>query len=283
MKIIILLFCFLLPSCQTVIDEIKKRLPEIPGMPLPEPPPPVEPPKEKPAATCVKKGLSFDKNGPYQVRQRRSGGIVIYEPAVSGCKMPVYNHCNGTGAMTIYYRTQLQRMASHGYLAVAYETRNSGSGREAMRAIEYGLSRSDTVNLLVTGGHSQGGQCAASSHFLAQQKYGDSLKIVSVNEEPAWGMSRPGYAREVASLRGSSFVINGSADTVVNRAWVQRGAKLLRNDRYWYTAVGATHFNVQSWAATSTLAFANWKLLSYSDAESYFLRLPSSRYWSKVW
>ena len=256
-------------------------------LPLPEPEPlPKEPepePKEPEIDSCVKSGADFTRDGGYRVRQKRVGRVVVYEPSVSGCKMPVYNHCNGTGAQTFFYRPQMQRMASHGYLAVSYETPQSGSGREALQAIEIGLKRDDTLSLVATGGHSQGGQCAASSHFLLEQKYSESVKVVSIHEEPAYSMSRPTYAREIPQLKGSSFVIHGTRDTVVPKSWVSRGARLLKNDHYWYAANGATHMNVQGFAATGSLAFANWKLLGYEDAKRFFLEgMPAAREWSVV-
>ena len=133
------------------------------------------------------------------------------------------------------------------------------------------------------GGHSQGGGSAAAAHFLAQKKYGDNLQIISILEEPAFGMNRQGFALELPQLRGSTFVIHGSRDAIVPKSWVARGARLLANDHYWYEAVGATHINVRPWAAAGTVSFAKWKFYAMADAENYFLELmPSSRYWKAV-
>ena len=223
------------------------------------------------------------RDGGYPVRQRMIGLISVYEPTVRDCVMPVYSHSNGTGARSIFYRTQMKRFASHGYLAVAYETTQSGSGLQQMRAVDWALTRRDTAPMLVAAGHSQGGSSAMVVHYLSQKKYGDSLKIVSIMEQPAWGMNRPMWRREIGQIRGSSFIINGTADTLVSRPWVSSGVRLLRNDHSWYQANGATHFNVQPWAASGGLIYSNCKLLDYQNACRQFdITMPMSRYWTVV-
>ena len=102
-------------------------------------------------------------------------------------------------------------------------------------------------------------------------------------EQPAWGMNRPTWRREVQQLQGASFVINGTADTLVSRSWVASGERLLRNDHAWYQANGATHFNVQPWAAAGGLAFANCKLLNYErGCREFNYNMPRSRWWTTI-
>jgi len=252
-------------------------------IPKPKPKPTPKPTPEPVVESCVLEGADLMRDGGYQVRQRKVGKISVYEPVVSGCKMPVYHHGNGTGAFTGFYRTQMKRMSSHGYLAVSYETTQSGSGKGALEATDWALARNDTLPLVVSAGHSQGGQCAASLHFLLEQKYGDSIKVASVGEQPAFGMSRYSYAREIPQLKGATFLIHGTRDTTVPASWVRRGARLYKNDVTWYAAEGATHMNVQPFAATGGLAFGNCKLLEHKDACEFFeVVMPNSREWTKV-
>lgn len=256
-----------------------------PKLPAPKPVPPKEP--SPPAVNyCVKPNQSFKQNGIYRFKRSKVRNIVVYKPITnSDCKMPIMTNCNGTGASQLFYREVLERFATHGYFVAAYETPQSGSGKEALTAVEYAMREENTDdNLVATIGHSQGGQCSASVTYELERKYPNIL-VASIHGEPAYGMSRPDYTRIVPQIKSPVFVISGSRDTVVPRSWVSRGWKLLKTeDRFWYEAQGATHMNPQAWFAAGGLAFSNMVLFDYDDAREVFLnRMPASREWRVIY
>jgi len=191
--------------------------------------------------------------------------------------------CNGTGASLFFYNEVLRRFASHGYYVSSYETTQSGSGKQALQAVEYAMKQKEVSKYLVAAiGHSQGGQCAASVTYELERKYPDIL-VASIHGQPAYGMSRPDYTRILPQIKSPVFAISGSRDTTVPKSWVNRGFPLIKADKVWYEAVGAHHLNPQSWFATGGLAFSNMVLFEHKRAENYFMGLPLTEYWKVIY
>jgi len=264
----------------------RKPVPEIPSKPLPSPLPDLPPrpdPKPAPVNYCVKPGLDFNQDGPYKVISERRGFIKIMRPEIEGCIKPIMTFCNGTGSRLFFYNKVLKRFASHGYYVSSYETPKSGSGRAALRAVEYAMKQENVAKDLVAAhGHSQGGQCVASVTYELEKKYPNIL-VAAIHGQPAYGMSRPDYASILPQIKSPVFAISGSRDTSVPASWVDSGFKLIKSEKYWFEAVGATHLNPHSWFATGGLAFSNMVLFDHEDARQYFFGLPDSQYWKVIY
>lgn len=264
----------------------------VPKEPVPAPKPdlpnpkPVPPKKDPTVEYCVNPNQSFEREGEYRYRSFKDGNIVVYMPITgSDCKMPIMTNCNGTGTRQIFYRRILERFASHGYFVASYETPRSGSGKEALTAVEYAMSQENVDKDLVAAiGHSQGGQCVASVTYELERKY-PKILVAAIHGQPAYGMSRPDYVSILPKIKSPTFVINGSLDSTVPRSWVQSGWRLLSmENKWWYEAQGATHFNPHPWFAAGGLAFSNMVLFDYDDAKDEFLnRMPQSQYWKIIY
>ena len=263
----------------------KKPVPEIPAPPSdPDLPPRPEPKPEPPKVDyCVQQNVDYNKDGGYRVRTKIVGRIKIMEPVTQGCIRPIMTFSNGTGANLFFYNQILKRFASHGYYVSSYETPQSGSGKQALQAVEYAMKQRDVDPLKVISlGHSQGGQGSVSATYELEKKYRGMLAPACAIQ-PAFGMSRPDYARILPKIKSPVFAFHGSRDTTVPRSWVETGFKLIKSDKYWYEAVGSHHLNPHSWAATGCLSFANMVLLKDKGAKDYFLGLTLTQYWKKVY
>lgn len=218
--------------------------------------------------------------GPYRVSQSESGDVKIYQPEdrPNACKMPIFHFSNGTGASCGFYQPLLNHMASYGYLALCYETTQSGSGEPCMTAIETALTLYGGEvyhDRFVSSGHSQGGGAGHVCHFLLEESYPEA-NIISATIQPAHGMNRLSYRSEYPLIRGPIFTMSGTLDTVVSDAWIYLGYQLFTTEKYWYIAIGATHFNFHNWAKTSILSFSQWKLFDDEQARQSFVDLLQS-------
>jgi hypothetical protein len=226
--------------------------------------------------SCVARTASeLREIGPYEVTNTRiaEGNVVVYRPEqTSACRMPVAHFSNGTFAFCGYYKHILRHLASHGYLVACHTSSQTGSGQpclDAITAVSATYADEIYTDRFLSLGHSQGGGAAHSCQFLLERQQ-PSTMVVSVGIQPAHGMNRQSYETEYPQIRGPVLMISGSADVLVSDDWVERGFDLIASEKYWYEAVGATHFNPHSWAATAGLAFGQWKLFADDEAGAYF-------------
>lgn len=173
-------------------------------------------------------------------------------------------------------------MASYGYLGLCYESTQTGSGEPCTTAVRDAIARYGNAvyaDRILSTGHSQGGGASHTCQFLLEQA-NPRASVVSVGIQPAHGMNRPGYVREYPQIRGPVFMFSGTRDGVVSSAWVGRGFAIVESEKYFYEAVGASHFNPHNWANTSVLSFGEWKLAGDERAGAWFRDLPNNpRYW----
>tara|TARA_B100001094_G_scaffold328452_1_gene388902 strand:+ start:246 stop:1265 length:1020 start_codon:yes stop_codon:yes gene_type:complete len=225
----------------------------------------------------------FNKAGNFSVKKQKRGSVNIYEPQdiPSGCRVPIVHLSNGTGATCSYYGSILQHLASHGFLAACYESTSTGSGKPCMNSLETLLDEYSDIaaNKIGTTGHSQGGGAAITCGYLAEQKWGEKMQIAIHAIEPAHGMSRSSWKSEYPKIKSPTFMLSGSADTIVPASWVGQGYEVLNSPTYWYIANGATHMNAQPWAAESALAWFRWQLLNDEAAKEKILSLDSDSRW----
>ena len=186
---------------------------------------------------CVREGARLDKKGRYLVRHRFYGRLSIIEPITEdGCKMPIFNFSNGTGASNATYYEVSKRMASHGYYSVSYNTPQSGSGKQNLEAVIYAMGRENVAyDKVCLNGHSQGGQGVASLTYLLEAMY-PNIHVAAVYSEPAWSMNNPAWQNQLPKIKSDGFVISGSRDFIVTKDWIQSGWIILSSRKYWYEA-----------------------------------------------
>jgi len=121
---------------------------------------------------------------------KTSGSIKMWVPTVpAGCKIPMVHLANGTTAVCADYQDDLNRLASHGFLALCYEDPNTGAGTQGIQAFDAAISMfPDLVDTKIgSTGHSQGGQAAFVVLQLAEAKYGTKYTYAGLAMEPASG------------------------------------------------------------------------------------------------
>ena len=270
MKLLVLI-AFFLVSC------FPKPQPEDPVEPIPQPP-------EK--NSCVHLGsYNFTKPGPYKVIKKTIGKVKVFEPQVNKeCLYPIFHFSNGTGAPCAYYDSINKHLASYGYLALCYESTQTGSGNPCMNAINTAIgayNKKIDIAHFSSSGHSQGGGAAHTCQYLFEQKY-EKSKTVSIGIAPAHGMNRGSFRSEYPKIKGPVFMQSGNIDTTVPKFWVNAGFTLVKSEKFWFEAIGANHFNPHNWGKVAAISFSNWKLFNDEISGKYFLALPQSQYWRKI-
>jgi len=286
------LFCSVFAASNCGVEPkkpIPRPAPELPPAPLPIPKPLPEPPKKEPEPEpipveyCAQDAAFKSNKGKFRVSTKTAGRIKItYPVGTNGCKMIPATFCNGTGGNLIMFRSHAAKLASHGFYVASYETAQSGSGVQAMQALDYAISQDDVVDYkAIIAGMSQGGQCAVSTAYKYEQKY---RGYAAVNPMvPAFGMSNTKWRAELPKIKSPIFMFNGSADRTVSKSWASSGWSLVRSSpSYFYTANGAGHINSVRWSEDALLPFALYVLFERQDAKEYFEYLPNAREWSLV-
>lgn len=160
---------------------------------------------------------SFEAEGPFNVNTANNAGpggdFTLFYPTplgANGVKHPIITWGNGTGAVPQYYAELLRHFASHGFVVIATNSTQAGSGEEMLEGVYYLLDEnsdpgSPFYNMLSgkvgATGHSQGGGGAINAGT-------DPVVVATAPIQPAPG--------SVQSLQGPMFLSAGSADTIVS-------------------------------------------------------------------
>jgi dienelactone hydrolase len=201
--------------------------------------------------------------------------------------VPVVHFANGTLATCENYRAALERLASHGFLSVCFESPATGNGNAGLEAFEAALqSHPDLADRkLGSAGHDQGGQGAFVTLQLAEAKWGDSMLYAGLAAQPSSGNgSHPDWKTAFAQVKSPMFIFSGSADMLVNEAWVEQSYEALSDtvEAYLFSAVGATHIPVPITAINQvSVAWFRWKLLGDQRACQYLNELPDGEGWDR--
>ncbi len=170
-----------------------------------------------------------------------SGGTscTVYRPTTLQGDHPVILWGNGTGASPSAYSALLRHWASWGFVVVAANTTNAGSGQEMLACLTW-LERSALASRVNTGkvgtsGHSQGGGGAVMA--------GVDPRITTTAPIEGYmlglGHSTTSHTRQ----SGPMLLLSGSADTLVsprlNHAPLFQRANV---PVFWATLAGASHF-----------------------------------------
>lgn len=182
----------------------------------------------------------YSQTGTQSVTSERGGtSCTVYRPAQLSGDHPVILWGNGTGASPSSYGTLLRHWASWGFVVVAANTTNAGSGREMIGCLDW-LSRSNLasqVNLskVGTSGHSQGG----GGSIMA----GTDPRVTTTAPIEGYtiglGHSRTSWPRQ----SGPMLLLSGSADTLVSPR--TNHAPLFSQTNvpvFWGILQGASHF-----------------------------------------
>ena len=244
-------------------------------------------------SSCLDGITGYEDAGPFMFTAKTSGMVKLWVPTVpAGCKVPVIHLANGTGATCSTYQGDLERLASHGFLATCYEDTNTGAGTDGMTAFDTAITMypdlADTK--LGSTGHSQGGQAAFVTLQLAEAKYGSTYTYAGLAMEPASGFgTQPAggtWQSVYGKIKSPMFMFSGTADMLVSEAWVQMAyaAMPTTNEVYWWSATGATHIPVPLVPEQQvSIPWFRWKLLGDSAACTFFKAMPGNAMISPGW
>ncbi len=192
--------------------------------------------------------------------------IVIGNPAMVGCSDPVARtvervkilSCpaatrtmvilNGTGATCSFTMKHVAlKAAKKGYFVACPESRNTGSGRDGMRALAVAQKSGAIMDYLLITGHSQGGLGAVMTAVQAQSKYPNSI-IDTLPMQPAFYMGEAAFRKAAPNLQGKKLVVCGRADTIVPCSGVWRGFASFKQPKT-FKVIGAGHLSPnREWA-----------------------------------
>lgn len=158
----------------------------------------------------------YDEAGPYSVTKVTStgpdGAYTLYYPnsSVSTVTFPVLTWGNGTGAMTLYYEGLLRRLVSHGFIVIASNSSQTGSGQEMLNGITWVITENTTTGSVLFGkaaptqigalGHSQGGMGTINAGIDARVKC-----IAPIQPAPS---------TQTSQVKAPALIIAGSVDTI---------------------------------------------------------------------
>lgn len=243
---------------------------------------------------CLDGITNYGADGPFMVTPKVMSPVNFWVPSVPmGCKVPIVHLANGTTATCSAYQPVLNRLATHGFLAICYESPNTGAGDQGITAFDAAMKAyPDLVdNKLGSTGHSQGGQAAFTVLALAEKKYGDKMIYAGLAMEPAsgFGVQPTGTTWQAlyAQIKSPMFMFSGlGTDGLVSQGWVQQAfdAGNKAQEAYFWTASGATHIPVPN-ALTQevSIPWFRWKLLGDMKACQAFKALPMTHnVWAQV-
>jgi hypothetical protein len=242
---------------------------------------------------CLDGITDYENPGPFMYTAQVSGSVKMWIPTVpAGCKVPVIHLSNGTGATCADYQDDLNRMASHGFLATCFEDTNTGAGTDGMTAFETAMMMYPALadNKLGSTGHSQGGQAAFTTLQLAEAKWGTTMIYAGLAMEPASGFgTQPSggtWQMIYGEIKSPMFMFSGTADMLVSAAWVGQAYSAMnpKNEVYWWSATGATHIPTpQVPEEQVSIPWFRWKLLGDNAACKFFKAIPGNSMINPGW
>jgi hypothetical protein len=239
---------------------------------------------------CLAGITDYGRPGPFTFTRDAGGpaGLVkMWIPDVPvGCKVPMIHLANGTGGWCDVYAPSLERFASHGFLALCFESPITGSGDEGMIAFETALEELPDLADMKLGstGHSQGGMGALVTLQYAEAEWGTSGVYAGLAMQPASGFgAQPvlgGFWPQVyARIRSPVFMFSGwVTDGLVPEPWVALAYLALSPEiEAYYWAKLSTHIPVPNQAEMQiSIPWFRWKLLGDRKACEYFATIPTS-------
>lgn len=187
----------------------------------------------------------FEEDGPFTVDTNNSTGpnneYSLYRPAdlgQGGIVHPIITWGNGTGAQPAVYNGLLRHLASQGFVVIASHSTMTGTGKEMIAGVDWLIAEDQRagspfyqkLNTAAVGatGHSQGGEGALAAGV-------DPKIICLVAIEPA------PYSN-ATSIKIPSFIIAGSADTIVQPSLAKTSYTRIPTHAVFSILNGASHF-----------------------------------------
>jgi hypothetical protein len=222
-------------------------------------------------------GGDFAARGPYSTLVESNAGpgnaFTLYYPrnlGTTGLSHPVVTWGNGTGATPVIYDALLDSWASHGFVVVASNSPNTGTGQEMLQGIDWLLSENAragstffatlAVDAIGAAGHSQGGGGSINAGTDARIK-----TVLAIQPAPG----------DVTNLKGTLFVIAGTDDTIVSASGLvePRVVDPSPVPTVYGLQQGADHFAPIGGADSMRYYLTAWlrhRLMSDGDAEAVF-------------
>jgi hypothetical protein len=244
-------------------------------------------PPSKSSCPALDAITDYESAGPFKYDAKVAGSVKMWVPQMpAGCKIPMVHLANGTGATCADYQDDLNRLASHGFLALCYEDTNTGAGTQGIQAFDAAISMFPNLvdTKIGSTGHSQGGQAAFTVLQLAEAKYGyGKYTFAGLAMEPASGFgTQPSggtWEQIYAKIQSPMFMFSGTADMLVSAAWVGEAYSAMnpKNEVYWWSATGATHIPTpQVPEEQVSIPWFRWKLLGDNAACKFFKAMPGN-------
>jgi hypothetical protein len=228
---------------------------------------------------------AYDRPGPFKHKSLYKGLVKMWVPDVpKGCKVPMVHLSNGTGAFCDIYRPSLERLASHGFLALCFESPLTGTGDPGMIAFDAALKEYPELadHKFGSTGHSQGGQAALVTLQYAEARWGAKGVYAGLAMQPASGFGLQPltglWPTIYGKIKSPVFMFSGLVtDGLVPAPWVT-SAFLAMNDKteahHWMRAL-STHIPVPNFEEEQiSIPWFRWKLLGDAKACEYFKSIP---------
>ena len=235
---------------------------------------------------CLAGITNFDSDGPFDFETTSVGRVNMWIPNVpAGCKVPMVHLANGTLAACLMYGDSLRRLASHGFIALCYESTQTGAGTQAIEAFDAALEAYPDVADLRFGstGHSQGGQSSFCALWWAEEKWGATGVYAGLAMQPASGFGTAcagGWRSAYGAIESPMLMFSGQGtDGLVSQSWVQDGFDSLSDaiEAYHWSKAGGAHIPVPNGEEMQlSIPWFRWKLLGDNEACKAFKAIRES-------
>lgn len=236
----------------------------------------------------------FSRSGPFTTTSESAGrDCTVYRPRTlgeNGRLHPIIVWGNGTGASPSGYGALLTHWASHGFVVVAANISNAGTGQEMLGCVDYMVNQHNrstgtfagklNINRIGAAGHSQGG----GGTIMAGQDR--RISVTAPFQPYTLGLGHSSSSQR--QQNGPMFLQTGGRDSIasptLNAAPVYRNANV---PVFWGELNSAGHFepanNGGGYRGPAT-AWFRYHLMNDSNAQSLFYGtrcgLCSDRAWT---
>lgn len=242
-------------------------------------------PAALPEGHCLAGITDFGKPGPFTYKMKVSGLVEMFVPDVpKGCKVPMVHMSNGTGAICEVYWPSLARLASHGFLALCFQSPITGSGDLGIMAFQAALKEYPDLADYKFGstGHSQGGMAAFITLQYAEEMWGPQGVYAGLAMQPATGFGAQPLAAPFpliyAKIKSPMFMFSGVVtDGLVPTLWVDAAFLLLspKVEAYHWSRLGSLHIPPPNLSEMEiSIPWFRWKLLGDRTACEAFKAIP---------
>lgn len=184
--------------------------------------------------------VDYGASGGQTVTSERGGlSCTVYRPTQLNGNNPVILWGNGTGASPRTYAGLLRHWASWGFVVVAANTSNAGTGEDMLGCLDWlersSLARQVDLTKVGTSGHSQGGGGAIMAAVDSRVTTSAPIQGYTLG----LGHDRRSWTRQHAPM----LLLSGSSDTLVNPR-TNHQSLFDRADVpvFWANLLGASHF-----------------------------------------